>query len=159
MLAPPNESTSPRVAIPTRVYSRASCLPARVTMSPSSKPPFSAAALSITTSSSAWGGPPSGYSSGSKRGWVVEKANVGAPPPPMRSPSESMIATCGSVMPPSAASTPSTPRTVSSKLASTGGSDWSSVSTCWSEVTTASTPWFDSVKMSSNDCSIVSVST
>jgi hypothetical protein len=77
----------------------------------------------------------------------------------MRSPFSSMIATCGSVMPPSAAATPSTLRIVLSTPASTGGSWPSSVSTFWSEVTTASTPWFDSTKMSSKDCSIVSVST
>ena len=77
----------------------------------------------------------------------------------MRSPSESMIATWGSVIPPSAASTPSAPRTASSTATGIGGSWPSSVSTASFEVTTASTPWFDSVKMSSKDCSIVSVST
>ena len=40
--APPNESTFPSVAIPTSLYGFAWSLPAIVTRSPSSKPPFSA---------------------------------------------------------------------------------------------------------------------
>ncbi len=59
IVAPPNESTLPRVAIPTSVYSFAACLPAISIRSPTEKPSSSADALSITTSSSAWGGPPS----------------------------------------------------------------------------------------------------
>ncbi len=58
-LAPPNESTSPSVAIPTRVYWRAAALPATSIRSPISKPSASAVCLSITTSPSPAGLPPS----------------------------------------------------------------------------------------------------
>ena len=58
-VAPPNESTSPSVAIPTSVYSLTASLPAISIRSPSAKPSSSADALSITTSSSALGLRPS----------------------------------------------------------------------------------------------------
>ena len=70
-----------------------------------------------------------------------------------------MIATWGSATPPAAISTPSTPCTAASRLAGMGGSWPSSWSIASYEVTTASMPSFDSVKMSSKDCSIVSVRT
>ena len=70
-----------------------------------------------------------------------------------------MIAVCESVIPPEAASTPSTAFTWSRTDASIAGSSPSSVSTAASEVTTASTPSFDSVKIWSKERSIVSVST
>ncbi len=59
IVAPPNESTSPSVAIPLRVYSSVAARPAIVTLSPTAKPSSSADALSITTSSSDIGGLPS----------------------------------------------------------------------------------------------------
>ncbi len=49
IVAPPNESTSPRVAIPLSVYWRVAARPAIVTWSPTSKPSSSADALSTTT--------------------------------------------------------------------------------------------------------------
>ncbi len=62
-------------------------------------------------------------------------------------------------MPPEAFATPSVWRTTSSTEAGKGGSCPSSVSTASRELTTASMPWFDSVKILSNERSIVSVST
>jgi hypothetical protein len=68
-----------------------------------------------------------------------------------------MIATWGSPIDPSATPTPSVARTRSSNVASNGGTVPSSCSTSSRVLTTASTPSVDSVKMSSNDRSIVSV--
>ena len=59
IVAPPNESTSPSVAMPTTVYSCEVSLAAIRTESPISKPSSSAVALSIAISSSAVGLPPS----------------------------------------------------------------------------------------------------
>ena len=60
IVAPPNESTSPSVAIPLSVYSPvAGACRRSSTVSPTAKPSSSADALSITTSSSVIGGPPS----------------------------------------------------------------------------------------------------
>ena len=84
---------------------------------------------------------------------------MGAPLPPIGSPSLSRIATCWSKIPPWALPTPSVARTFSSTDAGKEGSDPSSVSTASREVTTASMPSLDSVKILSNDWSIVSVST
>ncbi len=70
-----------------------------------------------------------------------------------------MIDTCGSKMPPAALATPSVSSTSASRSALKGGSCPSSDSIASCEVTTASMPAFDSVKMSLNDRSIVSVST
>ena len=53
IVAPPNESTSPSVAIPLSVYSLVAALPAISTWSPTPKPSSSAEALSITAWSSA----------------------------------------------------------------------------------------------------------
>ena len=49
IVAPPNESTSPRVAMPTSVYSFAAALPAISILSPIANPSSSAEALSIAT--------------------------------------------------------------------------------------------------------------
>jgi hypothetical protein len=68
-----------------------------------------------------------------------------------------MIATCGSPIEPEATATPSVARTGLSSAASNGGTVPSSVSTSSRDVMTASTPSVDSVKISSNDRSIVSV--
>ena len=84
---------------------------------------------------------------------------MGAPLPPIGSPSLSRMATCGSKIAPAALPTPSVLRTVASTDAGNGGSWSSSVSTVSREVTTASMPSFDSVKMRSNERSIVSVRT
>ncbi len=59
MLAPPNESTLPSVAVPTIVYSFAAPAPMIRTWSPTSKPASSAEDLSITTWSSVSGVAPS----------------------------------------------------------------------------------------------------
>ena len=79
--------------------------------------------------------------------------------PPIGSSSLSRIATCWSKIPPWAFATPSVARTLSSTESENEGSELSSVSTSSREVTTASIPWFDSVKILSNDWSMVSVST
>ena len=70
-----------------------------------------------------------------------------------------MIETCGSLIPPAAAATPST-RSTRSRTCSLNGGTWlSSVSITSRVVTTASTPLLDWVKISSKERSIVSVST
>ena len=97
--------------------------------------------------------------SGSKRSGTTEKPKLGAPFPPRGSPSEPMIATCGSLIPPAASATPSVRSTIR-RIPSLNGGTWPSSASITSRlVTTASTPSFDCVKMSSNDRSIVSVST
>jgi hypothetical protein len=69
-----------------------------------------------------------------------------------------MIAAFSLKMPPAASSTPSVARTVSRVDAGIAGSGASSrPSTAGFDVTTASMPSFASVKISSNDLSIVSV--
>ena len=103
--------------------------------------------------------PPSTYSSASKGSSSAEEPKVGAPLPPIGSPSLSRIATVGSKMPPSAFATPSVSRTVASTPSSKEGSWPSSVSTASLEVTTASMPRLPSSKILPNDWSIVSVST
>jgi hypothetical protein len=70
-----------------------------------------------------------------------------------------MIAVCWSAISPSAPATPGADRTSGSRSALIGGSDPSICSTTSCAVTTASVPSFDSVKMSSNAFSIVSVRT
>ena len=70
-----------------------------------------------------------------------------------------MIHTCESTIPPAASATPSVRWTRSRTWSLNGGTWPSSVSTTSRVVTTASIPSFDSVKMSSKERSIVSVST
>ena len=70
-----------------------------------------------------------------------------------------MIETCWSAIPPAASSTPSTASTCFRTEAGKAGTDPSSVSIASLSVTTASVPSFDSVKIWSNERSIVSVST
>ena len=97
--------------------------------------------------------------SGSKRSGPTEKPKLGAPLPPRGSPSEPMIATWGSLIPPAASPTPSVPSTARRISSSNGGTWPSSASITSRVVTTASTPSFDWVKMSSNERSMVSVRT
>ncbi len=95
--------------------------------------------------------------SGSNRAGPAEKPKLGAPLPPRGLPSEPMIETPSSPIPPDATSTPEVWRTVFSRPAGNGGTCASSVSITSREVTTASVPLFDSVKIWSNERSIVSV--
>ncbi len=70
-----------------------------------------------------------------------------------------MIETCWSPIEPSAAATPSTDSTCFRTEAGNAGATSSKVSMFSFDVTTASTPSFDWVKMRSNERSMVSVST
>ena len=158
-VAPPSDSTSPKVARPEILKSFLPVRPTSETRSPIFRPSSSAVPLLIATSWGLAGGSPSTYSSGSNRSGGREKSNGGAPPVFTWSPFALKMEAKSSTFP-AAVCTPGTSLTRSTRES---GISWVtgplSVSNSERPLTTTSTPSFAVSKTFSNVLLIVSVKT